>query len=68
MPNLVPPITSVADALEYKQRLQAQDKSINYLMTLYLHENIVPAALKEAKAQGIVGIKSYPAVSTNIAI
>jgi len=65
MPNLVPPITSSADALAYKQRLQAQDKSINYLMTLYLHESIIPAAIKGAKAQGIVGIKSYPAVSTD---
>ncbi|KAG9246296.1 hypothetical protein BJ878DRAFT_417323 [Calycina marina] len=68
MPNLVPPITSSAAALAYKQRLQAQDKSINYLMTLYLHDSIIPAAIRGAKAQGIVGIKSYPAgVTTNSA-
>jgi dihydroorotase len=60
MPNLVPPITSAADAVAYKSRLQAQDSSINYLMTLYLHETITPAVVKGAKAQGIVGIKSYP--------
>lgn len=35
-------------------------------MTLYLHEKITPAVVRGAKAQGIVGIKSYPAgVTTN---
>jgi dihydroorotase len=66
MPNLVPPLTSASDAMAYKQRLQQEDPSINYLMTLYLHEKITPAVVKGAKAQGIVGIKSYPAgVTTN---
>lgn len=68
MPNLVPPLTSASDAMAYKQRLQQEDptNSINYLMTLYLHEKITPAVVKGAKAQGIVGIKSYPAgVTTN---
>jgi dihydroorotase len=66
MPNLVPPLTSASDAMAYKQRLQQEDSSINYLMTLYLHEKITPAVVKGAKAQGIVGIKSYPAgVTTN---
>jgi len=66
MPNLVPPLTSVSDAMAYKARLQEQDPSINYLMTLYLHGSISPAIVKGARAQGIVGIKSYPAgVTTN---
>lgn len=66
MPNLIPPLTSSSDALAYKQRLREQDPSINYLMTLYLHEKITPAVVKGAKAQGIIGIKSYPAgVTTN---
>ena len=66
MPNLVPPLTSASDAMAYKQRLQQQDSKINYLMTLYLHEKISPAVVKGAKAQGVVGIKSYPAgVTTN---
>src|SRR4051794_6909194 len=66
MPNLVPPLTSASDALAYKNKLRAQDSTINYLMTLYLHEKITPAVVKGAKAQGIVGIKSYPAgVTTN---
>jgi dihydroorotase len=66
MPNLVPPLTSASEAMAYKQRLQQEDPTVNYLMTLYLHEKITPAVVKEAKAQGIVGIKSYPAgVTTN---
>lgn len=68
MPNLVPPITSPADAMAYKDRLRKQDSTISYLMTLYLHEKITPAVVTGAKAQGIVGIKSYPAgVTTNSA-
>jgi len=66
MPNLVPPVTTVAQALEYKARLEAIDPSVNYLMTLYLHESITPEAVREAKRAGISGIKSYPAgVTTN---
>jgi dihydroorotase len=49
MPNLVPPLTSASDALAYKARLQEQDSSINYLMSLYLHEKITPAVVKGAK-------------------
>jgi hypothetical protein len=48
-------------AMAYKDRLQKQDPNINYLMTLYLTDKITPAVVKGAKAQGIVGIKSYPA-------
>ncbi|KAG9238099.1 hypothetical protein BJ875DRAFT_86996 [Amylocarpus encephaloides] len=66
MPNLVPPLTSSSNVLAYKARLQAIDPDINYLMTLYLHETITPAVIKGARAQGIVGVKSYPAgVTTN---
>jgi len=61
MPNLVPPITTVASALAYKSRLQAIDPSVNYLLTLYLHESITPEVVRKAKAAGIVGVKSYPA-------
>ncbi|KAH8687145.1 hypothetical protein BGZ60DRAFT_1558 [Tricladium varicosporioides] len=66
MPNLIPPLTSASDALAYRDRLRQQDSSINYLMTLYLHEKITPAVISEAKTQGIIGVKSYPAgVTTN---
>lgn len=66
MPNLVPPITTVQQAMDYKSRLQAIDSSINYMMTLYLHKDITPDVVREAKKAGIAGIKSYPAgVTTN---
>lgn len=61
MPNLVPPVTTVSAALAYKERLQAIDPKVEYLMTLYLHESITPETVREAKKAGIVGIKSYPA-------
>lgn len=61
MPNLVPPITTVEAALAYKARLQAIDPTVHYLMTLYLHQDITPEVVREAKKAGIVGIKSYPA-------
>ena len=50
-------MTTVAAALAYKERLQAVDPSINYLMTLYLHESITPDVVREAKRAGIAGIK-----------
>ncbi|KAI0012329.1 hypothetical protein F4779DRAFT_569256 [Xylariaceae sp. FL0662B] len=68
MPNLVPPNTTVQMALDYEERLRALDPSVDYLMTLYLHESITPAVVREAKKAGIVGIKSYPVgVTTNSA-
>lgn len=66
MPNLVPPITTVDRALGYKQRLQAIEPNVNYLMSLYLHEDVTPETIIEAKKRGITGVKSYPAgVTTN---
>ncbi|MCJ1404728.1 hypothetical protein MMC11_007954 [Xylographa trunciseda] len=66
MPNLVPPITNVKQALEYQTRLQGLEPNVKFLMTLYLHESITPEVIKEAKREGIRGVKSYPAgVTTN---
>ncbi|OJJ45754.1 hypothetical protein ASPZODRAFT_133625 [Penicilliopsis zonata CBS 506.65] len=66
MPNLVPPITTVDHALDYKKRLQAIEPNVNYLMSLYLHETITPETIIEAKQRGVTGVKSYPAgVTTN---
>ncbi len=67
MPNLVPPVTTVQQALDYHSRLQALDVSVRYLMTLYLHRAITPDVVpREAHKAGIVGIKSYPqGVTTN---
>ncbi|KAF1963368.1 Dihydroorotase [Byssothecium circinans] len=66
MPNLVPPITTVKQCVEYKERLQAIEPNVEYLMSLYLHESITPEVIREAKKAGITGVKSYPAgVTTN---
>lgn len=66
MPNLQPPITSVAAALEYKSRLQAIDPQVNYLMSLYLHPSVTPEVISEAAKAGIAGVKLYPqGVTTN---
>lgn len=56
----MPPITTVPHALQYKERLQELAPNVNFLMSLYLHPNISPDTVKEAKKAGISGIKSYP--------
>lgn len=67
MPNLVPPLTTVDAVLAYHKRLQAIEPNVNYLMSLYLHPDITPDTVREAKSSGVIfGIKSYPAgVTTN---
>ncbi|KAI8633368.1 Dihydroorotase [Xylariaceae sp. FL1651] len=60
MPNLQPPITSAAAALEYKSRLQAIEPRVNYLMSLYLHSSVTPEVIAEAAKAGIAGVKLYP--------
>lgn len=58
MPNLAPrPVVSVAEAEEYKRALQELDPSINYLMSLYLHDSITPDEIRKAKQAGIAGVK-----------
>lgn len=65
-PNLRPPITTVDQAVEYMKELKAIDDSVDYLMTLYLSPELTPEEVRKAKAQGIVGVKSYPrGVTTN---
>ncbi|KAH6687307.1 dihydroorotase [Plectosphaerella plurivora] len=64
MPNLVPPITTVDAALGYRERLQAIDPSIEYLVTLFLDESITPDVIRAAKKAGVTGVKSYPKGTT----
>lgn len=62
----MPPITTVKHALDYKASLQALEPDVLFLMSLYLHPNITPETVIEAKKAGITGIKSYPhGVTTN---
>ncbi|KAG1753829.1 dihydroorotase [Suillus paluster] len=68
MPNLVPPITTTEMAMEYQKNLRESSGSskVEFLMTLYLSDALDPNDVKNWKAAGIVGVKSYPrGVTTN---
>jgi dihydroorotase len=68
MPNLKPPIVSVAQAAAYRGRiLEALPAGRRFepLMTLYLTEATAPAEIDRAVGSGIVhGVKLYPAGAT----
>jgi len=68
MPNLLPPVTNVASAAAYRDRILAalpKGMSFEPLMTLYLTETTSPADIAEAKASGFVhAVKYYPAGAT----
>ncbi len=69
MPNLLPPITTVALAQAYRRRIELQLKQLapaqfTPLMTLYLTDNTPGSEVQKAKDAGIVGIKLYPAGAT----
>ncbi|MDA3915084.1 dihydroorotase [Oleiagrimonas sp.] len=68
MPNLKPPVTTVAQARAYRQRILAALPAgmiFEPLMTLYLTEATTPAEIALAKASGIVhAVKYYPAGAT----
>ncbi len=72
MPNLRPPVTTAAQALAYKARilqavpddLQAQGRSFEPLMTLYLTDQLPPDEIRRAKEAGVVAVKLYPSGAT----
>lgn len=68
MPNLKPPVTTVALARAYRKRiLAALPKELKFkpLMTLYLTDNTSPSEISKTKASNIIhGIKMYPAGAT----
>lgn len=66
MPNLVPPVTTAADAIAYRERILAAANGAAFepLMTLYLTESMTPETIREAKAAGVVAAKLYPAGAT----
>jgi dihydroorotase len=63
MPNLKPPVTTVAAAAAYRERiLQVVPSGLRFepLMTLYLTDTTSPKEIHAAKASGfIVGAKLY---------
>lgn len=68
MPNLKPPVTTTAQALEYRDRILRavpQGHRFDPLMTLYLTERTPPSEIERAKSSGKVhGVKWYPAGAT----
>jgi dihydroorotase len=68
MPNLKPPVRSVADAAAYRDRILAavpEGQQFEPLMTLYLTDNTSPEEIIAAKAsQFVKAIKYYPAGAT----
>ncbi|MHB8667442.1 MAG: dihydroorotase [Burkholderiales bacterium] len=68
MPNLRPPVTTVALARGYRERiLAALPKNARFepLMTLYLTDSTAPAEVALARSSGVVqAVKYYPAGAT----
>jgi dihydroorotase len=68
MPNLRPPVTTTALALEYRARILAAlptGMQFEPLMTLYLTDNTSAEEIRKAKASGFVhAVKLYPAGAT----
>ncbi len=68
MPNLKPPLRTVADAAAYRQRILAalpEGMAFEPLMTLYLTDNTAPEEIVRACASGFVkAVKYYPAGAT----
>ncbi|QDE30008.1 dihydroorotase [Shewanella polaris] len=67
MPNLVPPVTTAALAVAYRDRILAarpQGSDFEPLMTLFLTNNTSAQDIIDAKAVGVVAGKLYPAGAT----
>ena len=67
MPNLKPPVVSVADAAAYRARLLAAAVGTSFepLMTLYLTDHTQPDEILRARKSGFVhAVKYYPAGAT----
>jgi dihydroorotase len=68
MPNLVPPVTTAAQAAAYRRRILAalpEGMAFEPLMTLYLTEDTSPEDVARAAREGLVrAVKLYPAGAT----
>ncbi|MBY6063950.1 dihydroorotase [Pseudidiomarina sediminum] len=68
MPNLVPPVTTVAQAMDYRARILKQvpaGSEFRPLMALYLTQNTTVAMVKDAAEQSeVIGFKLYPSGAT----
>lgn len=68
MPNLIPPVTKVAEAAAYRERIRRAvpaGLAFEPLMTCYLTDDADPAELARGKAEGVwLAAKLYPAHAT----
>ncbi|HZK91049.1 MAG TPA: dihydroorotase [Stellaceae bacterium] len=68
MPNLVPPVTTIATALAYRERIVAAlppDIDFTPLMTAYLTDGSDPDEIARGYAEGVfTAVKLYPAHAT----
>ncbi len=68
MPNLVPPVRTLADLRAYRARIVATlpaGHPFRPLMTLYLTDDTDPAVIAEGAASGdLTAVKLYPAGAT----
>jgi dihydroorotase len=68
MPNLKSPVTTVQQALAYRDRILAslpKESSFNPLMTLYLTDNTPPTEIRTAvESPHVHAVKYYPAGAT----
>ncbi len=67
MPNLKPPVTTTALALDYRRCILAalpEGADFEPLMTLYLTDRTPPDEVRRAREAGIVALKLYPAGAT----
>ncbi|MDR9432937.1 MAG: dihydroorotase [Spiribacter sp.] len=68
MPNLMPPVTTTAAAIAYRDRILAAcpaDLTFTPLMTLYLTDNTPVTEIERAAATGLIhAVKLYPAGAT----
>ena len=68
MPNLRPPMTTVAALADYRARILAalpRGRTFEPLMTLYLTDHTPPGEIRRARESGfVVGAKLYPAGAT----
>lgn len=68
MPNLKPPITTVAAAIAYRDRILQHvpaDNPFQPMMTLYLTDGLKPEEIAlAAESESIIAVKYYPAGAT----
>ena len=67
MPNLVPPVTTVEQALAYRARIVEaipSNQAFMPLMTLYLTDRTPASEVARAREAGIAAFKLYPAGAT----